>query len=324
MEWHINDLSIAGQFSTPVDFRKKIEPLLQLRYSEPQLRNRLFCSRQLYLRETTKDLNMHQAVYAQNDPDFTRLFLGWITKSGPFFDDERHSNPNDYFEFESENVTDQGLGEASRRVIDNIVAFTYSLTGSPYGFEDELIKVQHGRSNNPVEHIDVSNHWQITQIEEALKNIIQLNGWPDVYDELTRRYTNINFSSDVTTYMTSIPFSNRRVERIFVLANILNMLASESDQNNQLTKKGQEILANYFAGSCGNKIPLFSPETVTNKRSFKNAMTFEDPADARKHLFCHWHGKIKSLQIRIHFEWPRPVGQKEIKIVYIGPKITKN
>lgn len=52
-------------------------------------------------------------------------------------------------------------------------------------------------------------------------------------------------------------------------------------------------------------------------------MTFSDPSPTGKKLFCPWHGKIKTPQFRIHFEWPRPAGQREIKVVYIGPKITK-
>ncbi len=27
-------------------------------------------------------------------------------------------------------------------------------------------------------------------------------------------------------------------------------------------------------------------------------------------LLCPWHGKIKTPQFRIHFEWPRPAGQR--------------
>ncbi len=55
----------------------------------------------------------------------------------------------------------------------------------------------------------------------------------------------------------------------------------------------------------------------------KKDMTFTDPEDAQKGLFCSWHGKIKTPQIRIHFEWLRPKGQRSIKVAYIGPKITK-
>ena len=35
MEWHINELSLSGQFDSPEEFRVALEALLKLRNKEP-------------------------------------------------------------------------------------------------------------------------------------------------------------------------------------------------------------------------------------------------------------------------------------------------
>jgi hypothetical protein len=52
-------------------------------------------------------------------------------------------------------------------------------------------------------------------------------------------------------------------------------------------------------------------------------MSFVDPENPAKKFFCPWHGKIQTPQFRIHFEWPIPAHQQRLKVLYIGPKITK-
>jgi hypothetical protein len=103
------------------------------------------------------------------------------------------------------------------------------------------------------------------------------------------------------------------------LLGVLQNLCRET-QEGALTAAGLELYNKFFAGQ---KAP-FSDESDANKNDFAQELTFRDPADAGKMLFCSWHGKVKfGSQYRMHFEWPRPAGQFSIKVVYIGPKITK-
>jgi hypothetical protein len=68
----------------------------------------------------------------------------------------------------------------------------------------------------------------------------------------------------------------------------------------------------------------FTDEGGRNKTNFRKEMTFCDPEDTSRNIFCSWHGKINiSYPIRIHFSWPITAEQRKIKVVYIGPKITK-
>jgi hypothetical protein len=100
--------------------------------------------------------------------------------------------------------------------------------------------------------------------------------------------------------------------------NVLQSLCQETASDGSLSKEGIEIHQQFFVGEKAQ----FSDESDRNKNDFRNEMTFRDPITGTD-LFCPWLGKVKKGQFRIHFEWPRPQGQPQIKVLYIGPKITK-
>jgi hypothetical protein len=84
-------------------------------------------------------------------------------------------------------------------------------------------------------------------------------------------------------------------------------------------KRSQELYQQFFTGERAR----FSDESERNKRAFRTQMSFVDPEDVTREIFCPWHGKIQTPQFRIHFEWPVPIDQQRLKVLYIGPKITK-
>lgn len=66
----------------------------------------------------------------------------------------------------------------------------------------------------------------------------------------------------------------------------------------------------------------FSDSSSTEKSDFRKELTFRHPMNAGEYLFCTWHGKVKTPQLRIHFSWPIRASDP-LYVVYIGPKITK-
>ena len=322
MEWHINDLSLSAQFADPRAFRSALEPLLQLRSRDPLLRGCLYCSHMLHACKVTAVYDLKSAVRVTGDRNYIRLALDWCSSAGPFWDDERQPNDDDYFEYQGSNVTDQGLGEAARRRLVGNEANTYSFPLP--GFATSPLAVQHGLVEEPLGFINVVNHWTIAQLESALENCRVLNNWNDVQAEINRRFDHLIFSTEVMDKLLPIPFSRPVMERIFHLLSLLNQVVLSRDGSGKLSDEGEVILRNYFAGASAGNTPLFKPESANNRRNYENDLTFRDPSDNSKYLVCHWHGKIQTPQIRVHFEWPTPRGQREIKIVYIGPKITKD
>ena len=324
MEWHINDLSIAGQFADPQSFKAVLEPLLQMRSREKHLRDSLFCSRFFHARPATTTSSIQQAVIATGDDLFKRLVLEWLGKAGPFWDDERQSNADDYFEYHGYDVTDQGLGEVSRRILVEIEASSFSFEGSPLGFTESPLSIQHGLPEEPIGTVSIPNCWELDKLKGSIDLLVPLNSWQDLKNEISRKFDQLIISADAIDELFPTPFTRSLKNRILKLLGILNDLVIESDEDAKLSQKGKEILANHFAGACDPKQPLFKPESSTKKNNFKSELTFRDPSDVSKTIFCHWHGKIQTPQTRIHFEWPRPSGQRKIKVVYIGPKITKD
>jgi hypothetical protein len=120
--------------------------------------------------------------------------------------------------------------------------------------------------------------------------------------------------------LSPVPFHSGVAEKLYFLLGVLQKLSDET-RDGALSAVGLELYDKFFM----RQKALFSDESESNKRDFANELTFRDPAGGHEPLFCPWHGKVKfGSQYRIHFEWPRPRGQVAIKVVYIGPKITKH
>lgn len=318
MEWHINDLSLDGQFLDLQSFYEVLEAFLRVRNSESTLRNQLYCSRSINLRQVSITINFQKAISGIKDKNIKSIAFNWIA-TGPFWEDDRQFNQNDYFEYQSNDVTEQGLGEASRRKLVGIDAGVFSFQGSSFKFEISPLLVQQGLSEEPISFIDLDNCWLIEQLIQSVQNSKTYSCWQDVDTEIRSRFEGLIIADEVMNSLLPTPFSQLVTKRIFELLDILNRLVRESDLDGQLSEAGRNLLQQHFAGDKA----WFTDESSTNKRNFKQEMTFFDPIDNSKKIFCSWHGKIKTPQIRVHFEWPRPNNQKKIKVVYIGPKITK-
>ena len=321
MQWFVNDLSLDGQFATLDDFRDAIGPLLSLRMKEPYLRQHLYCSRTLSQRWVTYDHTFQQAVCVMADKDFKRLVLSWITKNGPFWDDERCYNPDDYFEFQTIDVTDQGLGEVARRCVAGMNAGTYSFTASRFDFEKSPLQVQQGLAEEPIGWLDIPNVWNIDGLKQEIENVRpEVQNWNETIDYVLHNYPGIVLSKKhIVAQLNPYPFSQYVATRIFELLRVLNTIVEETNDDGGLSDKGIQVLDNHFVGDKA----WFTDESPTNKNQYQKELKFPDPEAPENQLFCSWHGKIKTPQFRIHFEWSRPPGQKKIKVVYIGPKITK-
>lgn len=319
MEWHVNDLSLTGQFATPYAFKAALEPLLQLRSREQNLRERLYCSRSLVSRPVTANANLQQAVLATGDKSFCQLTLAWMAK-GPFWDDSRQLNEEDYFEYNGHDVTDQGLGEAARRCQVEVPANAFSFQGSSHSFTSSPLCIQHGLMEDIKGTVDVDNWWNINVLESTLKSLRTVRCWADLQNEVTRRFPNLTISTRAFDELLSTPFSTCVTTGVFERLKVLDIIVQETNPVGKLSRFGMALLENHFSGGKA----WFSDESTTNKKSFRQEMTFQDPSVTGKTIFCPWHGKIKTPQTRIHFEWPRPANQREIKVLYVGPKITKD
>jgi hypothetical protein len=325
MQWHLNDLSLTGQFATVQDFCAALAELLKVRAKQPVLKDRLFCSRQLSYRQVTPTQTLQQAVLQHPNPLFKRQVLEWIGKSGPFWEDSREPNPNDYFEFQGEDITEQGLGEAARRNVAGITAAAFSFANSRFEFESTPLQVQHGWREPELDFglVEIPNFWDATALAMAVEvSKPEPCNWREVVTLIRQQFSGLVFAEEsIEQVLRTETFSRYVAQRIFELLAILQKLVDESDAQGKLSQTGEELINAHFVGEKA----WFSDSSTAEKNApkFKRDLSFRDPSDISKTLFCTWHGKIKTPQYRIHFEWPRPQEQREIKVVYIGPKLTK-
>jgi hypothetical protein len=320
MEWHINDLSLDGQFSSPQAFCEALETLLRFRMQHKALQENLFCSRNLGQRPIHVGHSLQQIVLKHRNPLFKRQVSEWLAKSRPFWDDSRVINSNDYFAFEADEVTEQGLGEACRRQLlgRSVASFSFThhrFTGTP-------LNIQHGWREPSLDfgQVKIDNFWKIVDLIKVVESLKpEPTNWQEMLQESRQRFTGLIFADNIETVLHPHPFSRCVSQRVFDLLRVLQQLVDESDTQGSLSDTGMELYNQHFAGEKA----WFSRSSDSEEREFKSELTFPDPITPSQMLFCSWHGKIKTPQFRVHFQWKRPESQREIKVVYIGPKITK-
>ena len=325
MEWHINDLSLQGSFSSADALANALEALLKLRHRYPLLRNSLFCTRSLAGQIVVDGRSFQQVIGRLPNRNLVKQVLAWVGKSGPFSDDMRQENPDDYFYYQCQDedydVTEQGLGEAARRCLVGTDARSFSFPGGEIPFTRSPLRVQHGLPEEPLPEILVKNFWLLTSLEEALTRAIPSpQSWEELLEQSKQHFPHLVFSETILDPLHPVPFISSVAQRTHVLCGVLNNFSEHTRANGQFTSDGVALWNKY----CVGERALFSDESATNKQKFKAKMTFPDPATAPPLPFCPWHGKINaSPPFRIHFQWPRPPGQRKIQIVYMGPKLTR-
>jgi hypothetical protein len=317
MEWHINDLSICGQFRDSQSLTAALEPLVRLRITRPDLRPRIFCSKQLRLRTAIGATTLIGAISSLPDKNLKALAITWLANTGPFWDDDRAVNEDDLFYFQQIEVTDQGLGEAARRILLGTSAGTFSFLGAPEDICANPLLIVHGLPEIVLNEICVRNSTDLAEI--ALEPEPTPDSWTNMIEQVTGRLRELIFSEEIATQLQPSPFHGGVARRMIELLSILEEIAIHTGGDGSLDARGMELLQMHFVGEKAS----FTDESDDNKRDFKQQMTFDDPLNPEVSLFCPWHGKVKIGQFRIHFEWPRPKGQKQIKVQYMGPKITK-
>ena len=236
-------------------------------------------------------------------------------------EDDRQQEADDYFEFEGEDVTDSGLGEAARRVRVHDLSGVFSFTGGQINFERTPLTVLHGLPESPLGTISIPNTWDVQELKSRLNERRAPQSWEELIKSCKERFDNLEISNDILkTALVQEPFSRVVAENIERRLDVLQeIMSGRRVSNGEMTNAANELWEKH---SHGDKA-WFSDESETNKRRFKQKLTFKDPSDLSKSVFCPWHAKISHETFRIHFQWPVPSGQTRLKVLYIGRKITR-
>lgn len=316
MEWILNDLSLRDKYSSATDFFVDIETIIKLRFSHKLINDNFLCSRSIGNIEVIGDKQFSQLVLSEAPRDLRQQIMTWVSKNGPFWCDNRTENEDDYFEYKDTDVTDLGLGECARKSFIEQNVSSYSFSGC---YDVSTLPVQHGLKEDIVGTYDIDNLWTTDQlIESCLGSIPEPTNWGEAIGQLEQNYQKLIFSSYLLNQISTLPFSFTVYQRMKELCRVLEDYLASRNKKGEMTPKSHEILEQHFHGDKA----WFSDESDDDLRKFEKQLSFIDTRDDKKKLY-RFHGKIKTPQVRVYFEWPIPPEQADIQIVYFGPKITK-
>ncbi len=318
MDLLFNDLSIHGQFPDVAAFRGAIGRVMAIReIARRRYGRELQCHRNVAHARVTRDSSMPQAIQSLSKAKRSAL-MQWLARSGPFWEDvdfRRHSS-DDWLECKGEVVTDTAAGEAAYRLFHGIECGLVSMDPSSWVFSPLPVQWREGQS---ARSMDVPNYWDVEGLTAVLDAAsVSLESWTDLETAARRRCPELTFSQDCFEPLRGHPFGVGAAQALLSRLTVLHDLKNSSDERGQRTPEGHETHRKHFTG----KKAWFSDSSDTEKADFRQDLTFPHPVNAGETLFCTWHGKVKTPQLRIHFSWPVH-SATPLYVVYVGPKITK-
>lgn len=318
MDLLANDLSFHGQFHEMSSFRDAFGRLMAMREASRRFGWDVYCSRSLLLASAVPGTTMQQ-VFQHFSEAQRRSALGWMTRSGPFWDDIRRHGPDDLLESQGEVVTNSAVGEAAYGNLHGLACGLISVTPSNWDFSPVVVTWRRGYAGLEDRCSEVQNWRDVVALEEWLSRASPpTRSWSDLERTSVNRFTNLVFASNSFEPLAGHPFAKAASDRILVLLGVLDRYVRAFDENGRRTPEGHRIYQDYFTGSNA----LFSDSSDTEKREFRQQLTFSHPNDPGKSLFCTWHGKIRHKTLRLHYSWSERAGEP-VYVVYVGPKITR-
>ena len=315
MELLFNDLSIHGQFPDVAAFRGAIGRVMEMRELARRYGRELQCHRNVARAQVTRDLSMPQAIQGLSK-NKRRALMQWLARSGPFWEDSRRHGGDDWLECGGEVVTDTAAGEAALRLFHGIECGLVSMDPSSWLFSPLPVE---WREREPTRSIGIPNYWDAESLTAALDTApISLASWRDLEAAARRRCPDLTFLPNCFEPLRGHPFGAGAAQALLSRLTVLHDLKNCSDEHGQRTPEGHETYRKHFTG----RKAWFSDSSNTEKADFRQDLTFPHPTNTGETLFCTWHGKVKSPQLRIHFSWPAHA-DTPLYIVYVGPKITK-
>ena len=318
MDLLVNELSIHEQFHDWRCFERSLAKVLKMRPVARRFRREIHCNRRLLSSQPLSGLSMQQAVgrLATNEQ---RSAMTWLTKGGPFWDDLRRHGADDYLEARGDVVTNSAVGEAAYRSFHGVQCGLVSFM--PSDWDESPVEVAWRREDEGFEDrtATLANWHTPCALMEGLAAVgTPTESWAELRETCTSRFARLAFSDDSFSALDGTPFAPSAADRIVFLLDILEQRANAFDSTGAPTPESHRLHREYFTG--GNS--LFSDSSNTEKRQFRNRLTFRHPANPHKSVLCGWHGKERQLTLRLHFTWPiKP--DKPVYVVYVGPKLAK-
>lgn len=320
MRWYLNDASLQAQFADISRFEGALRDLLGARARVPAIRQNLHTTRSLREAMAAPGVSVRQFIHACGDKDLRTAAFTWLDRTGPFVDDDRLYEADDYFEYADADVTASGLGEAARRIKNGEDCAAYSFEGGETNYSVDPLQVDHGLLEERYGRYVVRNHWRPQGlVDHALASRPPIASWQALVEGARARFRHLDISDlHVNAMLAREPFEAAIRDRALALMGMLDeYMAGRSDDGVE-GPRSKAVIDAHFKGERA----YFTGESATNERNFRREMTFIE--EGGREIFAPWHGKISHRFYRMHFEWPLPPERRRLAILYLGPKITKS
>lgn len=319
VRWYLNDASLQGQFADRIEFERVLRGLIAARARIAAIRQRLRSTRSFQEAMVAPGTNVRRALVELRDKDLRAATFSWLDKTGPFVDDDRIVEIDDYFEYRDVEVTSTGLGEAARRTKAGDRCATYSFVGGEVNFAVSPLEVDHGLREDRYGRFSVANIWETDAlVGQALSEEAPIRSWHALIEAARLRFPNLEICElYANSALAREPFEGSLRDRSLELMKVLNDYVGGRNDDGVEGPVARDIVENYFTGDRA----LFTGESTANQNLFKSEMTFERLSGGN--FFAHWHGKISHRFFRMHIEWPLEKNRKRLEIFYLGPKIAK-
>ena len=320
MRWYLNDASLQAQFYELGGFEGTLRELLGARSRIPAIKQSLHTTRSLQEAMASPGVSVRQFLQACRDKDLRTAAFTWFDRTGPFVDDNRMDEMDDYFEYADTEVTATGLGEAARRIKSGEDCAAYSFEGGETNYAVDPLEVHHGLPEERYGQYAVRNHWRPESlVDHALANGPPVVSWQALTGDARARFRYLEISDlHVNAMLAREPFEASIRDRALALMGMLDEYMAGRGEDGTEGPRSKAIIDAYFKGERA----YFTGESSTNEQKFRRELTFEGPGERK--IFAPWHGKIGHRFFRMHFEWPLPPERRKLAILYLGPKITKS
>lgn len=320
MRWYVNDASLQGQFGDINLFAQVVRSLIAVRARFPDIHRNLWLTRSFPNALVNPATQVRRALFEMRDRDLHAATLNWLDRTGPFVEDDRLPEADDFFEYLCSDVTGSGLGEAARRTKAGEECGTFSFTGGCTDFAITPLEVDHGLREERYGRYLVPNVWCAEALAEQTMAVApEIGSWATLVAGARARFPNLDVSDlHLNPALAREPFQACLRDRALELMQILDRYVANRREDGAEGEEARHIVEKFFTGDPA----LFSGESKTNREQFASEMTFRDINGADH--FAHWHGKIRHRHFRLHFEWPLRKGRSKLQIFYLGPKITKS
>ena len=322
MRWYVNDLSLQGQFPDGETIEQILQDLVSMRASIQVVRVNLRTTRSFPQRCVCNDVTLRIYLSRSANTDLRRAVLNWLDRSGPFVEDDRLPENDDYFEFEELDVSDTGLGEAARRVKSGEASSCFSFAGGVTDFTRSPLTVHHGLAGERLGVFDVANYWRTLDLRQAaLQARMPATSWRELVETAREDFPLLLLPDSLylNEAIAREPFDAVIRDRATELFRHLQSYMAGRDPDGVEGPRARTVIDNFFVGERA----LFTGESPSNRRVFRAELTFRDPQAPDRTIFAHWHGKISHRHFRLHFEWPVPPQVARLRVLYLGPKLTK-